>query len=60
MSNQSNLDRITQATVDSIASLFAAPEFNNDGCEVRFLDRDYHRVCLGLFPTDENGEYVGD
>jgi hypothetical protein len=53
-------ERITKTIVNSIADLFTEPEFDNDGGDVRILARDDDCVWLGLFPTDENGERVGD
>lgn len=55
-----DLERIDRTILNSLAELFAEPEFDNDGGEVRFLDRDDRCVWLGLFPTDEEGKSTID
>lgn len=52
MPEDPNLEHITQTVLDSITSLFAEPDFDNDGGELKFLDRDDRCVWLGLFPTE--------
>ena len=55
-----DLERIDRTILDSLAALFAEPDFDNDSGEVRFLDQDDRCVWLGLFPTDEEGNSIGD
>ena len=55
-----NLERIDRTILNSLAALFAEPDFDNDSGEIRFLDRDDRCVWLGLFPTDEEGNSIGD
>lgn len=57
--DNSSVDRITQTIVNSIATLFAEPQFDCDEGEVRLIDRDDHCVWLGLFAADDEGELVG-
>jgi hypothetical protein len=53
-------DRITRTIIETLANLFAEPEFDNDDGVVKFLDRDDKCVWLGLFPTNEDGEVIND
>ena len=55
-----DLERIDRTILNSLADLFAEPDFDNDDGEVRFLDRDDRCVWLGLFLTDEEGNSIGD
>jgi len=55
-----DLERIDRTILNSLAALFAEPDFDNDSGEVRFLDQDDRCVWLGLFPTDEEGHSIGD
>jgi len=55
-----SLERIDRTILNSLAKLFAEPEFDNEGGEVRYLDRDDRCVWIGLFPTDEQGNSIGD
>ena len=55
-----SLERINESIVNGIAELFAEPELDNDGGEVRCLDRDEKCVWLGLFSTDTEGKVIGD
>jgi hypothetical protein len=55
-----NLERIDRTILNSLAALFAEPDFGNDSGEVRFLDRDDRCVWLGLFPTSKEGNSIGD
>ena len=59
MSHDSDLDRISRAIMNSIAELFAEPDFDSDSGDVRLIDRDDRCVWLGLFPTYDNGEPTG-
>ena len=57
---QKDLERIDQTILNSLAALFAKPDFDNDSGEVKFLDRDESCIWLGLFPTDEQGEVISE
>jgi len=60
MAIDSNFDHITETVLKSIANLFSEPDFDSDGGEVKFLERDVRCVWLGLFPTNEEGEPISD
>jgi hypothetical protein len=53
-----DLERIDRTILNTLAELFAEPEFDNGGGEVRFIDRDDRCVWLGLFPADDNGNPI--
>ncbi len=55
-----DLERIGRIILNSVEQLFAEPDFDDDGGDIRFLDRDESCVWLGLFPTDDNGEPISD
>lgn len=59
MTYDPELDRISLTIVNSIAELFAEPDFDSDSGGVRLIDRDDRCVWLGLFSTDDDGEPIG-
>lgn len=49
-------NKLTSTILNSIAHLFADPEFDADQGEVKLLGTDESCIILGLFPYDEFGE----
>ncbi len=57
---RSTIDQITKTILNTLVDVFAEPDFDNEGGEVRLLERGGDHVQLGLFPLEENGELAAD
>jgi len=57
---QAIIDHVSRTILNTLAEVFAEPDFDNDGGEVRFLERSGDHVQLGLFPVDDEGEPAAD
>lgn len=58
--SENDLERVSRIILNSLETLFAECEFDDDAGNIKLLDRNGSCVWLGLFPLDDEGEQISN